>query len=748
MRLQFDPPFLPLQTAALAALTLGLAFTLYLRWELRKRAGRHVGLLLLRSLVALLLAFILLNPVARRAEPARAVKSPFLLLLDTSRSMETPDGGAERETRWQAAKRFVLEDRALLDALSLRYELRVYGFDSRATARTLEALRQVTRPPGERTGIGDALAQAVNGARPAGMPAAGDAPARGGALLVSDGRDNGGGFPLDAARASKALGFPVYTLCIGKETKGRDLLLLARRPQVFASPGQTVELAAEIRNTGIGSVPVQVELLREGRKVAAQTVTTAPGTREVAFPVTETGKGFTRYTLACSVVRGETNSGNNRANVFLNVLDTRARVLLLEGSPSWDSKFLAQTLRSDPTITLDSIYQLTNTRPFAFSGSPDRPELRVPRTLQDFAHYDVVMLGKGFESFFDAAGTEALKRWVSEKGGHIVFLRGRSDEGAAGLRELEPVDYDEKELDQTRVRLTEAGRTHPGFAFSLNEDSQTVVQKLPNLISASRVRGEKALAVVLARAQDEKATDANAPEMALLAYQRYGQGKTVAIVGQGLWRWAFLPPELESYGRVYTEFWTQMVRWLVSDSDFLPGQNISLRTDRTSYANKETVTLLGFLRGAKPAALPQITLTTPDEKTVKLVPASGSGGGADFTATFRPIRPGEYIATVPPPAGREKSAPATAAFTVYPGQAEDENRSADPALMRQMAAAGGGQALTPADLKTLPEKLRAAELASTRTDEARTAWDRGWVLALLVGLLTTEWLLRRRIGLA
>ena len=56
--------------------------------------------------------------------------------------------------------------------------------------------------------------------------------------------------------------------------------------------------------------------------------------------------------------------------------------------------------------------------------------------------------------------------------------------------------------------------------------------------------------MVLARAQnDESAGDAGAKEMALIAYQRYGQGKSVAIIGQGLWQWAFLPPELKSLVR-------------------------------------------------------------------------------------------------------------------------------------------------------------------------------------------------------
>jgi hypothetical protein len=757
MNVRFEPPFLPLQTAALALIGVGAAFALYLLWERRQRARRNLPLLLLRSLTVLALAFLLLNPVLNIAQPKVKEKSPFFILLDTSRSMTTPDvpkssnshDGKNEQTRWEAAKQATLGNREMRDELERRYNVRFYGFDSQAKAQPPDALNQLTKPDGDRTALADALQQVIGATAAESPTGAADAtPVRGGVLLVSDGRDNGTTSPLETARQARALGFPVYTLCLGREQKGRDIQVVAKRPQAFAAPGQTIEVTTEIRNSGIAQANVRVDLLREGRRVATQTVATTPGIQDVTFSVMEPHGGFFRYALAASPVAGETNSANNRANVFLNVMDARSHVLLLEGSPSWDAKFLAQTLRDDPTIVLDSIFQLTPTRPFALSGDANRPTLSMPRTVEELSHYDVILVGKGFESFFDAAGTEALKKWIGDRGGHLVLLRGRADERTPALRELEPVTFSETQIETARVRLTEAGRSHPGFAFSGGEDAQTVVQKLPMLVSATRVTGEKALAVVLARTQSGEGSAANAQEMAMLAYQRYGQGKVMAIVGQGLWQWAFLPSDQEQYSRVYKEFWTQTIRWLVSESDFLPGQNLALRTDRSSYSLKETVNLMGYIRGQKPASLPNITVTQPNGKTTTVAPAKGDGKAADFAATYRPPMAGEYVATVAPLSGNPKAVPISAAFTVYPGQEEDANRSADPMLMRQIAATGGGQALQFRDLPTLAEKLRAQELSAVRNAEPKTAWDRWWVLALLVSLLTSEWLLRRRAGLA
>ena len=46
--------------------------------------------------------------------------------------------------------------------------------------------------------------------------------------------------------------------------------------------------------------------------------------------------------------------------VGVQVVDEPIRVLLIEGKPYWDSKFLMRTLASDPAIALDSVVRLTD----------------------------------------------------------------------------------------------------------------------------------------------------------------------------------------------------------------------------------------------------------------------------------------------------------------------------------------------------------------------------------------------------
>ena len=732
--MNFEPPLSLPQTAALALIALGAAL------GIAARQARRNALLILRVGLVACLALLLFNPVARTASPAAKDKPAFFILLDASRSMNTPDG-ADSASRWQAAKRLALENRALLDSLAERYAVRFAAFDRRFRPAAPVSLQKIGVPDGDGTDIAGALEQAL---ALAGGAAESNAP-RGGILLVSDGRDNGSGSPIAAAKAARAAGLPVYTLGVGKAQQDQDISVTAQSPQTWAAPNQPVELTATLRDAGIPRADAQIDLRRDGRVVQSRTVTLQPGSRDLSFTVRESRPGAYRYVLACRPIRGETNSANNRASLFLNVLPGRAKILLLEGAPGWDSKFLAQTLRDDPTLALDTIYQLSENRRFALSADASRPDLRVPHTVAEFAAYDVVLVGRGFDGFFDAEAANALKAWIRERGGNLALLGGRAGETSDGLRELSPVVFGAEETANVRVRLTDAARDFPGFQFRGAEDAQTVVQRLPSLIAATRTQGEKALTVVLARAENaESANDADAPELALLAYQRYGQGKVLALSGDGLWRWAFPPQAQAQYGRAYADFWTQTLRWLISGSDFLPGQNLSLTTDRAAYSERDTVRLIGHIRGAKPARPPVITLALPDGKSAQVASAFSTGGAGDFAATFRPTQPGDYVATVAPVSPPEKSAPVRAAFSVSSGLQEDANRAADPELMRRIAAAGGGEALQEAELPALSEKLRAAELAARPQNGSRTLWDNGFLLALLLALWAAPLLAKRK----
>jgi hypothetical protein len=154
---------------------------------------------------------------------------------------------------------------------------------------------------------------------------------------------------------------------------------------------------------------------------------------------------------------------------------------------------------------------------------------------------------------------------------------------------------------------------------------------------------------------------------------------------------------------------------------------------------------MAFVRGGTKGTLPPATITGPDGRSEQVTLSRGTGKQADFMATYRPKAAGDYVVTLAQPGGKGERV--TAPFSVFEHAQEDLNTSADPGLMRQIAEAGGGKALSLDEIKSLPRLLSESEAWFQKKPEPQSIWDRWEVLALILGLLGAEWFIRRRLGL-
>jgi uncharacterized protein with von Willebrand factor type A (vWA) domain len=245
MNFHFEPPLgFPVSVLLIMAV-LGAAIFLAVRgW----RTGTNKAVIVLRLISFSLLAVLFLNPV-RMAQSVRREKPVFVVLLDSSHSMNTPD--AANGTRWQTTQAAVLRDTRLLASLRTRFDVQFFAFGRQAQQRTPQQLSAQPQAAEYETRIADALTHISALGQPSASE--GTVPTVGGILLVSDGRDNGTADPLQAARQCRARGLPVFTLTLGKTFEEPDAELVTPKPQVFAAPNQSVTLSAELRNSGMTS---------------------------------------------------------------------------------------------------------------------------------------------------------------------------------------------------------------------------------------------------------------------------------------------------------------------------------------------------------------------------------------------------------------------------------------------------------------------------------------------------------------
>ncbi len=740
----FDPPWSLPGVVGCAILAAALAIWAYARARVDASFARRYGLATLRLIAIGLIALVLLRPVALRTTEAPDERAQLTVLIDATGSMATEDmAGASRAT--YVAK--LLDDhKAMFDhQLSEAYDVEYYTFGDGVRMQPLGALITDIPIAGRKTDVGAALFDVAG--RTSERP-------RAGVLLISDGRENVTSTARQAARVMKAQQVPVWGLTVGTAAETKDVYVTARLNQDFLIVDQPATLHATVTQSGFADWYADVSLFREDEFVSRQQVMMKGSNTRVTFPVEESKKGALRYRVEVKPLGGEADEENNRRTVFTQVVDEKHRVLYVEAKPYWDSKFMLRTLQRDPQLEVTSVFQLGPEKIFAVSSGAKKKRdgsdatvtqgVALPRTRRELYAYDCIILGRDVDALFSAEDLRRLQDFVAERGGSLVFARGQAYARTEddGLSAMEPVTWDQEAIRDIRIGLTEAGKRSPVFSFGGGQPADLILRELPEMVSVTRVKDERALSVVLAKS----ATGNPEGEIAAIAHQRYGKGKVMSIGATGLWRWAFLPQDLESYDDVYAKFWGQMIRWLVSESDFLPGQDISFRVDRHAYDEGDAVTFVVRTKFVdEEDYAPKIVVTAPDGSERDIVPTASEDRAEMYTASFLPEQEGEFRAVLNSNIGSPEQEELQ--FTVYTDSIENRFVAADPDLMSAIADTTGGSVLEPSQIEQLPDLLAEFQQLTREEEDPVDVWDRMALFSAIIVLLSLEWFLRRRSGL-
>jgi hypothetical protein len=745
-------------------LTLAVAGLALLGWYARARPAavprrRWLVIVGLMALGLVLLLLIVLNPTWVEPVTPPAGKPLLTVLLDATASMETPDA-PDGQTRYRAAARLA---RACAEELGDRFEVRVRTFaGSLAPAEGPEL--ETRRPDGQVTDLAAAVLGSLEEGRPQGQAI----------LLLSDGIHNAGGGAtrvLEAVRVAKAMACPVSTRTFGGDVAAvKDLAVELRSPQELAYVGQRIPVAVLLRQRGLAGAQATLTLRYEDKEVERRQVAlTAQETTEVRFPISRDKTGLYRYEVRAEPLQGEVSLVNNAATLLLRVVNDPVRVLLLEGKPYWDAKFLVRTLLLDPSLELDSVVRVKEGRLHRRTLSRDRAAASKPAgaapdkdsaplreewttltgppavlaTAESLRAYQVVVLGRDAEVFLSEAALAGLRNWISRDGGCLVCYRGQPMTPVnQRLGQLLPVRWAPIREARFRPRLTDRGRDLHWFPAADAEAGTDAFAGLPSLATAARPEQPRPLATVLASAPSS-AAEADSP---VVTYQPYGTGRVVVIEGSGMWRWAFLPPQQQQQEEVYRALWHSLLRWLASSADLLPGQRLTLRSDKARFSTLEPATATLLLREeAAKAKLPAVELRgegSASEQTVTPVPMGDEPGA--YRVVFGKLPEGRYQARV---AGTEDLTGSTA-FDVRSFSDEQLDLKARPDLMARIAQGSGGVVLDAGTPREMLEQFR-AHLDQGRPQRVRrvTAWDRWWVLLGVLVVWGAAWGVRRSAGL-
>jgi hypothetical protein len=734
-------PVVAIELVLLAAAVM-IAASVYSQWRTSAACERRVrfGLVALRAGSVLVLVALALNLGGWR-RLTRANEKEWMILVDRSASMTTRD--VEGRSRWEAA--LALARQAKAEAPDTA-KLRIVPFDTQLGEAIQDVTRAAPEPAGKGTDMNRAMHELLDRYQGGGRELAGVA-------VLSDGRQTVGRLSWDAARRAVARGVGVTAVPLGGSVPRRDLQVNAVRRHLVAHRGQRLKIKAKVGNSNLGDIKTAVKLSGpDGKTVDEATLVLTNDTNvEVVFNAAPTNSGQVEYRVEAPVWPDETLTRNNADRVTVSVLEQPIRVLLVEGTPYWDSKFLAQLLRLQTNIAISAIYRVSAERSMRIDANGARPTGRAdeafPSDAASLAAYDLIVFGRGVEYFLDAPRVALVKSFLREQGGAVIFSRGRPYHGGSfpEMEAIEPVEWGEALGAEFRWQPTAEGEAAGLFDGLLPGRSDPIWARLPPMRSANGCRRVKAFTTVMVEGRSV-AVGGVESVFPVVVTMRHGRGLVVAINGEGLWQWDFFAsPESKA---LYEDFWMQLMQWTVTYSDFLPGYSYALRVGSRIAAPGDSVRIRVSHRGGGPRAGRLEAVVNGPSGRQSLAPAALAGQEDRWETAFQVDSPGIYTVAAMDADGERMLAPAEE-VEVPPPPGEQDECSADPEYLAKFADESGCRLLPASLWKEWVAGVKPADPGDAQAESVwESRWDRAWVLLLLVGLLGSEWYLRRRNGLA
>lgn len=719
------------------AVALVCAWFAYARVSVPLSRGRRALLLSLRAATLLLLVVFLLRPVTF-VQASGARDSVVAFLVDVSRSMRLADGDAGR-TRIEQAVSLVqqLDDRVAAD---FRTETLSFG-ESLAPADVSQLSADARRS--DLSGALAALVERYRGQRLAGV------------VVVSDGGDTAAG----EAGMARPLDVPVFTIGLGRTLPERDrevVNLTAGEPLLAQS---SIDLSVSATSVGVDGPTMEIRLTANGRPVETRHAAVPDGGAPVheVFTVSPPPGIATVYAVEVPAADGELVVENNRRSILVPPQGRPRRVLLVEGAPGFEHTFLKRALARDQALEVDSVVRKGQNDQgrdtFFIQAAASRSAALAsgyPNRRADLFVYDAVIFGNIEGDFFSRDQLEMTAEFVVRRGGGLLVLGARSFDraGLVGtpLEEVLPLDPTDRRGGaftmpnaSNAVSLTADGASHPATRLAVSVDESrkrwSQLPPLPAIAQAGMPRpGAQVLAVARAGGGDARP---------LLAAQRYGVGRSMIFAGEASWRWRMLLPAAD---QTHELVWRQLTRWIATGArDQIEIAPPAVPLPGTS----ETVSVRVTDEEFRPVGDAEVTLrvTEPGGRERAMAAALADPGEGRYAAAVRFDQAGVHTVAADVRRGSRPLMTASRPALVGGSDLELSQPRLNEAVLRRIAENAGGRYLPAAEAESLPGLLRESGAGLPPT-EMRDLWHNGWTLALIVGLLAAEWMVRRRAGLA
>lgn len=670
-----------------------VSFILYYRSKALSDFSRALVIVLsvIRFVVVSLLAFFLLEPMLKLLQ--FEVEKPVIVVgIDNSSSMVmTADSAQVRQLINQLPE--------FNEELSGDYEIRTYTFGERVNDDPEFNFQD------KETDMSAFINELNNRYSNRNL---------GAVVMVSDGIYNRGMNPVHQSGKIQA---PLYTIATGDTTPQRDVLIREVVHNELAFLGNDFPVEVLVEATGFSNHSTAVSISQKGQVLAEEVISldTENYQRAMRFVLPAEATGIQKYTVRVAPLDGEFTLANNQRDIYIEVLDSKQKILLMANAPHPDIRAIRLAVEANENYALE-VYHPSDTFP-------------------EFKNYHLVILHglpslrNPYDTQLSALRNENIPAWF--------ILTGQTD-----LQKFNALDVGVR-ISDTRSTSNSAGSAfNPSFSlFNLDTEEGSHFAKLPPLQVPF---GEYRLTTQGQTLMNQRIGSVKTV-FPLWTFCDHDTWKTAVLSGEGIWRWRTMSYADFNAHTVFNNLVQKSVQYLASreSKEFL-----RVSGARSFRENEEVVfRAQAYNRSYELYTDPEVQMVITDDEDRKYEFNFSRAGNA-YRLVAGNLPAGNYTYTVVADDGNDRHQ-VNGAFSVVAVNVETVRTAANHRLLFQMADAGGGEMLSINDFSSLAEKLKTSGEIASVVYERKTLSDLinlRWIFFILLAFFAVEWFIRKRNG--
>lgn len=536
-------------------------------------------------------------------------------------------------------------------------------------------------------------------------------------VLASDGIYNQGSNPVYNLSSIK---FPVYTIAMGDTIAKKDLKIEKVYFNQIVYLGDKFKIAVDAVSTGfntVNSAMVVMDMSQQKKLTEENIIFNKEAIITKEFVIEATKTGVQHFRVQVNVISGEYTTSNNYKDFFVEVLDSREKILLAAYAAHPDIAALKQAIEQNKNYQVEIKY------------------------LQDlsvinFNDYNVAVL---HQIPSQAIMPQNIIDAISKSKTSIWFIAG--SQSSVGL--LNKMQNAAQIVGFNQSNNDVYSTVNNDFAlFNITENISQGIAKMPPLATPfGQYKTQPTAKVLLQQKIGSVKTD-----YPLLAFDESLGKKSAVLFGEGLWRWRLYDYQQNKNHDVSNQFIQQIIQYLSVKEDKRP---FKVSLPKNIFNENEPVVLDAELYNQS------YQLVNQSEVNINIKPAEGknynyvfarSGNGYHLEIGNLPM--GNYTYTASTQLN-DKPYSYSGKFTVSPLQLENLDAVANHQLLYQISSETGGQLFYPNQFNQLAETLKENQNIKPilfDTFKTDSIINFKWLFFLIIALLSVEWFTRKYLG--